>query len=177
MKKPRIAVILWIVISCIAFSTIAQPQAAAEEKKKDPALARARKQVEMLDGIYKNAIVLVTEHYVTEESDLPAGTAFKKLFEITKEKGWCETRLLDATGDPYNDENVANDAFEKKAIKQLVSGKAYYDEVIEKDGKRYLRAATAVPVVMKKCVMCHDNYEDVPKGKAIGALGYIVPIE
>jgi hypothetical protein len=177
MKKPRITAAFAIVISCIAIATLSQSRISAEEKKKDPAVERARKQVEMLDGIYKNAIVLVTEHYVTEESDLPAGTAFKKLFEITKAKGWCETRLLDATGEPYNDENVANDAFEKKAIKQLVGGKAYYDEVIEKDGKRYLRAATAVPVVMKKCVMCHDNYADVPKGKAIGALGYIVPIE
>lgn len=177
MKNSRIAAGLAVVVGCVATTTFSQTETTGEEKKKDAAVERARKQVEMLDGIYKNAIVLVTDNYVTEKSDLPAGAAFKKLFAIAKEKGWHETRLLDATGEPYNDENVATDAFEKKAIKQLLSGKAYYDEVIEEDGKRYLRAATAVPVVMKKCVMCHDNYEGVPKGKAIGALGYKMPIE
>lgn len=49
--------------------------------------------------------------------------------------------------------------------------------MVEKNGKRYLLAATPIPVVMKKCVMCHDNYADVPEGKPIGALGYTVPIE
>ncbi len=143
----------------------------------DPALERTRKQVRMLDGIYKNAIVLVTTHYVTEKSDLPAGSAFKKLFEVAKKEGWHEVRLLDATGDPYEPNNAPQTEFEKSAIKELVGGKAYVDKVVEKDGKRYLYAATAIPVVMEKCVMCHENYANVPKGKAIGALGYVVPIE
>ena len=144
----------------------------------DPdALARTRKQVQMLDGIYKNAIVLVTTHYVDEESDLPAGTAFKKLFEVAKEKGWHEVRLLDATGEPYSDENVAENAFEKRAIQKLVAGEPYVDEVVTVEGKPHLRAATPIPVVMKKCVMCHSNYEDVPAKRPIGALGYLIPIE
>lgn len=154
-----------------------QPHAADPAKDSDAAVERTRKQVRMLDGIYKNAIVLVTTHYVTEKSDLPAGSAFKKLFEVAKKEGWHEVRLLDATGQPYEPANVAESAFEKKAIKELVAGKPYVDEVVVKDGKRYLLAATAIPVVMKKCVLCHDNYEGVPEGKAIGALGYVVPIE
>lgn len=152
-------------------------RAVAADPVKDPAVERARKQVKMLDGIYKNAIVLVTTHYVTEKSDVPAGSAFKKLFEVAKKEGWHEVRLLDATGEPYEPDNVAKTAFEKKAIKELVAGKAYVDEVVEKDGKRYLHAATAIPVVMKKCIMCHENYSQVPEGKAIGALGYVMPIE
>ncbi len=152
-------------------------RAADPVKDADAAVERTRKQVRMLDGIYKNAIVLVTTHYVTEKADLPAGSAFKKLFEVAKKEGWHEVRLLDATGDPYEPDNVATTAFEKKAIKELVAGKPYVDEVVVKDGKRYLHAATAIPVVMKKCVMCHANYEGVPEGKAIGALGYVVPIE
>ena len=143
----------------------------------DEAVERTRKTVRMLDGIYKNAIVLVTTHFVKEDSDMPAGTAFKKLFEVAKKEGWHEVRLLDATGEPYDPENVAKSDFEKRAIKELVAGKTYVDQVVEKDGKRYLRAATAIPVVMKKCVMCHANYADVPEGKAIGALGYELEIE
>ena len=145
-------------------------------KKKDPAIERTRREVRMLDDIYKGGVVLITQHYVHDDEDLPAGTAFKKLFAIAKQKGWHEVRLIDATGEPYSDENVANDDFEKEGIKQLLAGKAYYDKVITKDKKRYLRAITTIPVVMDKCVMCHDNYKDVPKGQAIGALGYTVPI-
>ena len=56
----------------------------------------------------------------------------------------------------------------------LLDGKAGYEQVVEKEGKRYLRSATPVPVVMDKCIMCHENY----KGKTIiGALGYTVPVE
>ena len=46
----------------------------------DAALQRTRKQIEIFDGIYKGGIVLITDNYVTEESDMPAGVAFKELF-------------------------------------------------------------------------------------------------
>lgn len=173
-----LALLCLALLAALIIVPASAPRAADPPKDgKDAAVERTRKQVRMLDGIYKNAIVLVTTHYVTEKSDLPAGGAFKKLFEVAKKEGWHEVRLLDATGDPYEPANAPKSDFEKRAIKELVAGKAYVDEVIEKDGKRYLQAATAIPVVMEKCVMCHDNYADVPKGKAIGALGYVVPIE
>lgn len=143
----------------------------------DAALQRTRKQVKIFDGIYKNGIVLITENYVTEESDLPAGTAFKKLFAAAKKNGWHEVRLLDATGEPYNDENAPHEGFEQRAVAELKKGKAYYDETVTEDGVRYLQAATAVPVVMKKCVMCHDNYADAKPGAAIGALAYKIAVE
>jgi hypothetical protein len=44
--------------------------------------------------------------------------------------------------------------------------------VEEKEGKRILRAATPIPVVMKKCVMCHENYADAKAGEPIGLLSY-----
>lgn len=169
--SPLVVLTLGLAISAAALSTLY----AADPK--DPAVERTRKQVKMLDGIYKNAIVLVTTHYVTEKSDTPAGVAFKKLFETAKKEGWHEVRLLDGTGDPYESSNVAKTDFEKKAIKEIVAGKAYVDEVVEKNGKKYLLAATAIPVVMEKCVLCHENYAKVPAGKAIGALGYVVPVE
>jgi hypothetical protein len=30
---------------------------------------------------------------------------------------------------------------------------------------------------MQKCTLCRDNYKNVEKGKAIGALGYTLKIE
>ena len=143
----------------------------------DRAVERAIREVKMLDDIYKGGIVLITKNYVNGEEDLPAGTAFKKLFEAAKKNGWHDVRLVDATGDPYNEENVAVSDFEKRAIKELKAGKPFVDETITEDNKRYLLAATPIPVVMEKCTMCHSNYDIDEKGLVIGALTYRVPIQ
>jgi hypothetical protein len=151
--------------------------AAQEQKPEDAAISRTRKQVLMLDDLYKSAIVLITENYVTENTDLAAGVAFQKLFEAMRKKGHHDVRLLDATGEPYNAKNSPRDEFEKAAIAALKGGKPYYEEISEQNGKRMLRAATAIPVVMKKCTMCHPAYEKAASGQAIGALGYTLTIE
>lgn len=145
--------------------------------KRDPLLERTRREVRMLDDLYKGAIVSITQHYVNDKDTIPAGTAFKSLFVAVEKKGWHKVRLLDATGEPYSDENVAEDGFEKNAIKALVAGKASVEAIEVRNGTRHLRVVTPIPVVFEKCIMCHDNYRDVPKGKAIGALSYTVPID
>lgn len=149
---------------------------AAEDVDK-AALARTRKTVRMLDDIYKQTIVLITTKYVTKDSDYPAGRAAVKLFEAISNNGHHNVRLLDATGKPYNPKNVAKDEFEKTGIMKLKAGESYIDEVVQKDGKPYLRAMTTVPVVMAKCVECHAHYAAAKKGEAIGAISYVVPIE
>jgi hypothetical protein len=148
------------------------------QNQPDPAaVERGRKTVQMLDGIYKSGIVLITDKYVKGKKDYPAGRAAIKWFADISKKGSHEVRLIDATGEPYGDANVSRDDFDKEGVKQLKAGKDYYERVIQKEGKPYLRAITPVPVVMEKCTMCHDNYKNVPKGAPVGALTYTVPIE
>jgi hypothetical protein len=153
--------------------------AAADGKKPADAAAveRSRKQVRMLDDVYKSAVVLITDRYVNTPKDYPAGRAAVKLFDTISKKGWHEVRIIDATGQPDNPNNVARDDFDREGIKQLKAGKDYYEQVIEKDGKPYLRAITPIPVVLDKCVMCHAPYKNAKKGEPIGALTYTVPIE
>jgi hypothetical protein len=151
--------------------------AADNAKPSDAAVARARKAVKMLDDIYKQTIVLITDKYVHDEEDFPAGSAAVVLFRNISESGSHEVRLIDATGSPYEEKNVARDDFEKDAIKRLKSGEKYVEKVVEKDGKPQLRAVTPVPVVMKKCVMCHPHYADANKDEPIGAISYMIPIE
>jgi len=55
-------------------------QTAQETKTPDFALERARREVRLLDDMYKTSIVLITEHYVNTADDLPAGEAFTLLF-------------------------------------------------------------------------------------------------
>ncbi len=175
MKKTQRTVLAILGISLIACLTGLTTR--ADHHKSDPAIERARKTVKMLDDVYKTAVVLITDKYVHDEDDFPAGSAAIALFDAINKKGWHEVRLLDATGEPYDDDNVARDAFDKKAIKQLKAGKAFVDEVETKDGKRFLRAATPIPVVMKKCVMCHAHYAEAKEGEPIGLLSYTIPIE
>lgn len=144
---------------------------------KDAALERTRKQVRMLDDLYKNAVVLITDKYVNKEDDYSAGSAAVALFAVMKKGGWHDARLLDATGEPYNEDNSPQDGFEKAAIEALQSGKTYYEEVVEIDGKPHLKAATPVPVVSQKCAICHPHYNNAKKGQPIGAIGYTLAIE
>ncbi len=172
----------WIVgvLSAAMFAVVVLPAFAAERRGgsgDDAAADRARETVRMLDDIYKTAIVLITDNYVQSEDDFPAGAAAVAWFDAIQKKGWPSTRLVDASGDPVDDDNLPRDAFEKKAIAHLKAGNGYYEQIVEKNGKRYLRAATAVPVVMQKCTMCHENYKSVKAGEPIGALSYTVEIK
>lgn len=177
MNRARLAA--FALVSLTALGVFVQTRSNADNKneKPDPALERTRKQVRMLDDLYKTAVVLITEKYVNSDTDLPAGTAAKALFASMKKKGWHDVRLVDATGEPIRETNAPADDFEKEAIKQLLAGKPGHEQVVEKDKKRFLRSATAVPVVMKKCTLCHPHYEQAKPGQAIGALSYTIEIE
>jgi hypothetical protein len=155
----------------------ASPGAADEKQGGDAAVARTRKQVQVLDDLYKTVIVMITENYVDESSDLAAGAAFQKVFDGMRQKGHHDVQLLDCTGEPYDEKNVADDDFEKAAVAAIKAGKPAPEQTFEKDGKRYLRTATAIPVVMQKCTLCHPAYENAKPGEAIGALSYTIPVE
>lgn len=131
----------------------------------------------MLDNIFKQTIVMVTDKYVHDEDDFAAGSAAVLLFKNISESSENNVRLIDATGDPYESENVAKDDFEKEGIKKLKAGAKGHETIVSQDGKPFLRAMTPVPVVMDKCIMCHDHYADVKKGEPIGAISYTVPIK
>lgn len=177
MKKLLITFLVATI--CVAAVSLARTYAQGENKANadDTDLGRAQREVRMLDDIYKGGIVTITKHYVNDEDTIPAGTAFKMLFEAAEKKGWHKVRLLDATGEPNNEENVAEDEFEKNALKDLVQGKTWVEQIETRKGTRHLRVATPIPVVSEKCVMCHSNYANVPHGRAIGALTYVVPID
>ena len=175
MKKP-LALLLIGVFAC-TFLALHANQAEETTSEADPVVDRVRREVRMLDDIYKGGIVTITKHYVDDENMIPAGTAFKKLFVAAEQKGWHKVRLLDATGEPYNEENVAEDDFEKMAIKKLVDGESWVEAIETREGVQHLRVATPIPVVFAKCTMCHDNYEDVKEGQAIGALSFTLPID
>ncbi len=148
----------------------------AQEVPREVPLAIARREVRMLDDIYKLAIVLITDKYVHDVTDFPAGAAAVQWFKAIGEKGWHKVRLIDATGMPEVQTNAPRDAFERLAVRRLKAGQDFVERIETVNGRRVYRAATPVPVVMKKCVMCHEHYKDVPAGKPVGALVYTIPL-
>jgi len=180
MKTVMVAV---CAIALIAVSAICagRPEAAAadsvERQPDKAAVERSRKVVRMLDDVYKQAIVLITDKYVDDEDDFAAGSAAVLWFENISKGGSHQVRLIDATGEPYDENNVAKDEFEKTGLKRLKAGDAVFERVVRQADGYALRAMTPVPVVMQKCVMCHPHYADGKMNGPIGALSYVVPIE
>src|SRR5262245_31140428 len=100
-----VRVVLAAVVVGVAMAALlaVMPATAADAKAPDAAsLERAREQVKMLDDLYKNAVVSITNTYVGQQADTPAAAVAKDVFEAMHKKGWHEARLVDATGKPKN---------------------------------------------------------------------------
>jgi len=162
------------IVAVALFAPATSPLGAGEKKEAEsPAVVRARDEVKMLDDLYKTAVVGITGTYVNQQLETPAAAVAKKVFEAMHKKGYHHVRLIDATGKPKNQDNVAETDFEKKAAEAIKGGKAYIEEIGDKDGKPVFRAATVVTAVMKQCAQCHGGKE----GRVLGALVYEVPIK
>lgn len=177
---PR--VVLALVLAAVAGvgAVISRPTSALEatapstQQPADAAVERTRRQVKMLDDLYKTAIVFMTNTYVEDEGDVAAGEIARDLFKAMREKGWHDARLIDGTGEPINDENVPGEGFERQAMDKILAGETYVEQVTKEEGKSYLRAATLVPAVNQKCVLCHPGHK---VGDVLGAVSYKLPIE
>lgn len=147
---------------------------AADPKEPDPAaVERTRATVKIMDDLHKGYVVHITDLYVKAKEKTPAAIATKKVFAHMEKQGHGTGRLIDASGEPLREQNIATTDFEKKAVKAIKGGKPYYDEVGTSGGKPVLRAATVVPAVMPACVTCHPH---VKEGEVLGALIYELPI-
>jgi hypothetical protein len=142
---------------------------AGEPGTEDPALTRARDQVRMLDALYKNAVVSITNRY----DGPPAIKVAKDVFGAMEKGGWHKAKLVDATGAPQNEANTPQTPFEKRAAEQIRAGKPYYDEVSGTGGGRVLWVATVVPAVTAKCATCHG----VKPGDLLGFIRYEIPVK
>lgn len=151
---------------CLAPS---RPIRAADSPATDAELDRTRAQVKMLDTLYKNAVVAVTNTY----DGPPAIKIAKNVFAAMEKDGWHSARLVDATGSPQNEANLPTSAFEKKAAEAIKGGKSYYEEVSGTGANRRLYAATVVPAVLKKCAKCHG----VKEGELLGFIRYDIPVK
>lgn len=151
-------------------ATLASPStSAAEGREDDPALARAREEVKMLDALYKTAVVSVTERY---QRGQPAIMVARDVFGAMDELGHHSARLVDASQAPLGEETGPETDFEKRAAEAMRRGETYLEEVAGEGPDRRLLAATVVPAVHRRCASCHG----VEEGDLLGFIRYELPI-
>jgi hypothetical protein len=153
----------------LAGGLVLQPWLRADPPADDPALVRTREQVQMLDSLYKNAVVSITNKY----DGPPAIKVAKDVFGAMEKGGWHKAKLVDASGTPQNEANQPQTEFEKRAAAAIKTGKPYYEEVGGEGAERTLHVATVVPAVLKKCATCHG----VEEGSLLGFIRYEVPVK
>jgi len=169
--RKRKSLLAWLVPVCMPLALFSEASMADEDSE----VTRTRQHVEMLDTLYKTAIVLITDKYVTDPSKFSGASAAKALFDTMSNNGYHEVRLVGLTDVLiYPEMNRPKDEFEEQAKEKLLGGESTHEEVVTIEGKRYLRKATAVPVVLERCVMCHANFKG--NDGAIGTLVYKVPL-
>jgi hypothetical protein len=158
-----------LTVAALALGT-GRAGAGSNEGGDDAALARARRQVKMLDDLYKNAVVSITRIY---DDGPPAVRVAKQVFKAMEEGKHHSARLVDATGSPLNEVNRPATPFEERAEKAIQEGKPYYEEVVGEGADRRLLAATVVPAVLPRCAKCHG----VKEGELLGFLRYEVKVD
>ncbi|WPD22015.1 MAG: ATP-binding protein [Candidatus Electrothrix scaldis] len=97
---------------------------------------------------------------------------FRQIYEQGKEGGTIQGRLTSLTPKHPNNKPTS---WEEKALRSFEQGKEEYIELIEKEGKPFLRFMR--PVRMKKtCLRCHAG-EQQKIGGIRGGMSIIVPLE
>src|SRR5262249_16834530 len=112
-------------VAALAVLIIVGSPSSAQEPADEAAVVRAREQAKMLDELYKNAVVSITQKY----DGPPAIKVAKDVFAAMEKSGWHKARLVDATEAPQNEANLPQTAFEKRAVKAMKMGQPYYEEV------------------------------------------------
>ena len=153
------------------FSPVQSGEAKGPSKE---AVDHARDMVQLADNMHKAYVINITGTYVRAQEAVPAAQIARKVYKHMEDNKFFSGRLVDASGKPMLDANVAKTEFEKKAVAAIKGGKAYYEEIGVDAGKAVLRAGTIVPAVMKQCTVCHTGTKE---GDLLGVLTYEVPIK
>ncbi len=90
-----------VMVAVVAVLLVVRGAATGKAEDKRPAgltAEQARREVQLLDDLYKTAVVYINDVYVTDANSVAAGETARDLFAAMKAKGWHDARLVDATG-------------------------------------------------------------------------------
>lgn len=174
VSEGRTRVLVLAAISAaVALSVFRAVTAAPQPKTNTPAervsLAEARRQVRMMDEIYKTAVIAAHKMYVQDPGTPAAVIWAKQVINQMKGKGWPDARIFATHDRPLNPENAPADGFERAATTAFKQGKASFEQVTPGE----YRYATDIRIVDEKCIMCHVRSK---QGDLTGGVSYRVPL-
>jgi hypothetical protein len=170
-KRVR-SLVLAVLCFAVAFSVLRAVTAAPKPKTaaiERVTLPEGRRQVRMMDDVYKTAVVATHQMYVQDPGTPAAVIWAKQVINKLKGKGWPDARIFATHDRPLNPENAPVDGFERNAAAAFKKGNVSYEEVAPGE----LRYATDLRILDEKCVMCHVRSKP---GDLVGGVSYRVPL-
>lgn len=168
LRAVVLAVICFAVAGCVLRAVTAAPKPTAGPIER-VSLPEGRRQVRMMDEVYKTAVVTTHQMYVQDPGTPAAVIWAKQVINKLKGKGWPDARIFATHDRPLNPENAPVDPFERSAAAAFRSGKTSYEQVTPGE----LRYATDLRLLDEKCVMCHVRNKP---GDLVGGVSYRVPL-
>jgi hypothetical protein len=151
-----------MVAACSSLLLVAAPP---ESDTPDlPAVNEARGRARILhETVHATLQVVHLEYYREDEAlKLPAAT-MKLVFRELAQRHKVELRWLAVNAEAMNVEHKPRDAFEKRAVEVLASGKDEYEQI---DGGVYRLASTIT--LSSDCLKCHQPNRSSNKDRAAG---------
>jgi hypothetical protein len=149
--------------------TLSRPK--VEEKSRVP-LAAARERAKLMHDIYAATLDMMHQRYFHGDRAVVPARAMQDVFSEIKRQTHTEARWISVNLKPMSIDHEPSSDFEKKAAKELASGKAEL-EVVE-DG--YYRRAGAIPL-SGGCIGCHAGFStDASTSAKFAGLIISVPV-
>lgn len=116
-----------------------------------PTVEQARLRAELLHETMHATLQIVHQEYYREDEGLPIPAAtLKRVFSEIESAGAVKLRWIAVNAPAMNIDHASDAPFEKRAVRELTSGKKYFESV---DEGVYRRAA---PITLHaECLKCH----------------------
>jgi hypothetical protein len=153
-------------------SVFAEPPAASAPEARTPNVAEARAQAQLLHETLHATLQVVHHEYYREDEGLtiPAAT-MKKVFGELAERRKVGIRWLVVEGQAMNADHVAQDDFERAAVKALAAGEQSHELAA---GSVYRHAG---PIALTaECLKCHLPNRTSTKPRTAGLI-IAIPVD
>jgi hypothetical protein len=167
-QRATRAAVLGVLAMAVAAATLYAASVSATPAVERVSRAEAKRQVRMMDQIYKSAVVTTHKMYVQDPGTPAAVIWAKQVINQMKGKGWPDARIIASHDRPLNPENSPTDKFERDAIAAFQKGRTTFEVVTPTE----VRYATDIRIVDEKCLLCHVRNKT---GDLVGGVSYRVP--
>ena len=153
MRPIHVVVPLAIVVGAWCFAMAAEPPATSEAVPPRVGVAVARDRAELMHGVYAATLEVMHERYFHGERVTVPARALEDVFAEIKRQSQAEARWISVNTKPMSINHAPKTEFEKRAAKELASGKTSVEAV--EDG--YYRRAGRISL-HGGCVSCHAGF-------------------